>query len=432
MGKERGLSVKLNYRRTFFIGLAFMSISAFWQLYDSIVPLILKHTFEIGDTLAGGIMAVDNVLALFMLPLFGALSDRVSTGIGKRMPFILGGTAVAVLAMILVPVADNLVSLPLFVAVLFVTLIAMSTYRSPAVALMPDVTPKPLRSQANGIINLMGALGAVFSLALISFLVPEAGKPDYLVLFAIVAAFMVFAVAILFSTIRENRIAKEMAVFETPEEAQEEVGRSSKMDPAVKRSFFLILASIFFWFFSYNAVTTAFSKYVQSHLGVAGGGFASSLMIATVAAVIAFIPAGMIASKIGRRRTILSGIVVLAVSFALASLFTTFSPLLNVLLVFVGFGWAAINVNSYPMVVEMAKGSDIGKYTGYYYTASMSAQILTPVLSGFFLEYVGYGTLFPYATVFMIIAFLTMSQVKHGDSKLITPKSKLELLDVED
>ncbi|NLL48283.1 MAG: SLC45 family MFS transporter [Firmicutes bacterium] len=425
--------MKLNYRRTFFIGLAFMSISAFWQIYDSIIPLILKHTFEIGDTLAGGIMAIDNVLALFMLPLFGAFSDQIKTGIGKRMPFILGGTALAVVAMVLIPVADNVISLPLFVVVLFLALVAMSTYRSPAVALMPDVTPKPLRSQANGIINLMGALGAVFSLALISFLVPDVGKPDYLLLFAIVAVFMVVAVAILFFTIKENKIAKEMAAYDEPEKDEVAAEGSQKMDPAVKRSFWLILASIFFWFFSYNAVTTAFSKYLQSHLGVAGGGFASSLMIATVAAVIAFIPAGMIAARLGRKRTILTGIVVLAVSFALASLFTTFSPLLNILLVFVGFGWAAINVNSYPMVVEMAKGPEIGKYTGYYYTASMSAQILTPVLSGFFLEHVGYGTLFPYATVFMILAFLTMSQVKHGDSKLILPqKSKLEFLDVED
>ncbi len=425
--------MKLNYRRTFFIGLAFMSISAFWQLYDSVVPLILKNTFEIGDTLAGGIMAIDNILALFMLPLFGALSDKVSTSVGKRMPFILGGTAIAVIAMILIPVADNMASLPLFVLVLFIVLLAMSTYRSPAVALMPDVTPKPLRSQANGIINLMGALGAVFSLALISLLVPEIGVPNYFPIFAIVATFMVVAVAILFVTIRENKVAKEMTKLEDPiKKAKREAAESGPMDPLVRRSFWLILASIFFWFFSYNAVTTAFSKYVQSHLGVAGGGFANSLMLATGAAVIAFIPAGMIAAKIGRKRTILIGIGILIACFAGASTFTSFSPGLNVILVFVGFGWAAINVNSYPMVVEMAKGPDIGKYTGYYYTASMSAQILTPVLSGFFLEHVGYDTLFPYATIFMIIAFITMSQVKHGDSKLIPPKSKLEMLDVEE
>ena len=157
-------SVQLNYKRTFFIGLAFLSISAFWQMYDSLVPLILKNTFEIGDTLAGVIMAADNVLALFMLPLFGALSDRVRTPIGKRMPFIIGGTAAAVIAMLLIPIADNLVNLRMFVIVLFLTLVAMSTYRSPAVALMPDVTPKPLRSKANGVINLMGAVGAIISL----------------------------------------------------------------------------------------------------------------------------------------------------------------------------------------------------------------------------------------------------------------------------
>ncbi len=424
--------MKLNYRRTFFIGLAFMSISAFWQLYDSIIPLILKHTFQIGDTLAGGIMALDNVLALFMLPLFGALSDKIHTGIGKRMPFILGGTAAAAISMVLIPAADNLINLPLFVIVLLVALVAMSTYRSPAVALMPDVTPKPLRSQANGIINLMGALGAVFSLALISLLVPKEGVPDYLPIFTIVASFMVVAVAILFFTIKENKIAKEMEAYEEAEEKKEEAKGSAAMPPAVRRSFWLLLTSIFFWFFAYNAVTTAFSKYVQSFLGVAGGGFANSLMLATVAAVIAFVPAGMIAAKIGRKKTILIGISALAVCFAAAALFTTFSPLLNVILVFVGFGWAAINVNSYPMVVEMASGADIGKYTGYYYTASMSAQILTPVLSGFFMEHVGYRTLFPYAAIFMIVALITMSQVKHGDSKLILPKSRLELLDVED
>ena len=160
---------------------------------------------------------------------------------------------------------------------------------------MPDVTPKPLRSQANGIINLMGALGAVFSLVLISLLVPKEGTPDYFKIFAIVAGFMVFAVAVLFTTIKENKIAKEMKALEEPTEETEEpqVHGSTRMEPAVRRSFWLILASIFFWFFAYNAVTTAFSKYVQSYLGVAGGGFANSLMIAT-AAVLAFVPAGMI------------------------------------------------------------------------------------------------------------------------------------------
>ncbi len=430
--EERGLNMKLNYKRTFFIGLAFMSISAFWQLYDSIIPLILKHTFQIGDTLAGAIMAIDNVLALFMLPLFGALSDKVDTKIGKRMPFIVGGTIVAVIAMVLLPVADNMVSLPLFAVVLMFTLVAMSTYRSPAVALMPDVTPKPLRSQANGIINLMGALGAVFSLQLISKLVPATAQPNYMPLFAIVAGFMVFAVVILFTTVKEKKLVQEMAVYNEEEEETGDTGAGRRMEPAVYRSFLFILASIFFWFFSYNAVTTAFSKYAQDFLGIEGGGFASVLMLATIAAVIAFVPAGFIASKIGRKKTIMGGLILMTASFTAAAFVTTYTPVLNVLLVLIGFGWASINVNSYPMVVEMSKGSDVGRFTGYYYTASMSAQILTPILSGFFLEHVSYRTLFPYAAVFMIIALITMSQVKHGDSKAAVAENKLEMLDVED
>lgn len=407
-----------------------MSISAFWQLYDSIIPLVLKNTFGIGDTWAGAIMAIDNVLALFMLPLFGALSDQVDTKIGKRMPFIVGGTIAAVISMILLPIADNLVSLPFFVIALLFTLLAMSTYRSPAVALMPDVTPKPLRSQANGIINLMGALGAVFSLALISILVPHTGKPDYFSIFAIVAGLMAVAVTILFFTIKENEIAEEMEEHLEPEE-KEVQAEGGKMEPAVKRSLIFLLASIFFWFFSYNAVTTAFSKYAQDFLGIPGGGFANSLMLATLAAVVAFIPAGFLAAKIGRKRTILGGITLLCISFAIAATLRAYTPLLNILLILIGFGWAAINVNSYPMVVEMSKGAEVGRFTGYYYTASMAAQILTPILSGFFLEYVGYDTLFPYAVVFMVIALITMTQVKHGDSKVELPQHKMEMLDVD-
>ncbi len=379
-------------------------------------------------------MALDNVLALFMLPLFGALSDRVSTPIGKRMPFIIGGTAAAVISMILLPISDNLVNLPMFITALFVTLIAMSTYRSPAVALMPDVTPKPLRSKANAVINLMGALGAVVSLALISFLVPDVGKPNYLPIFAIVGGLMVGAVVILFFTIKENKLVAEMASLDghgSDEDKSKEVP-GSKMAPDVKRSFILILLSIFFWFMAYNAVTTAFSKYAQDFLGIKGGGFANSLLLATAAAVVTFMPAGIIASKIGRKKTILGGIVLMFVSFVVAFTFTSYSPFINVLLVLIGMGWASINVNSYPMVVEMAKGSDVGKFTGYYYTSSMAGQILTPILSGALLEHVGYRTLFPYAAFFMAVAFVTMSFVKHGDSKPVTPQDKLEMLDVGD
>lgn len=427
--------MKLNYRRTTMIGLAFLSICAFWQLYEGIIPLILKNTFKIGDTVAGIIMALDNVLALFMLPLFGAISDKTATPLGKRMPYIIGGTALAVIAMNFLPIGDNLVTLPLFIVALLITLVAMSTYRSPAVALMPDVTPKPLRSKANAVINLMGAIGGAVALVLISLLVPNTGKPNYASIFLIVSAFMVMAVVVLVLFVKENKLVAEMESLnghQTEPEQQAVPGKKEKMAPDVKRSLIFILTSIFFWFMAYNAVTTAFSKYAQGFLGIKGGGFATNLLIATAAAVISYIPVGFIASKVGRKKTILFGIAMLFVSFAVAFFFTSYHPLLSILLVLIGSGWAAINVNSYPMVVEMAKGTDVGKYTGYYYTFSMAAQILTPILSGALLEYVHYRTLFPYAALFMALAFCTMLMVRHGDSKPHTPKDKLEMLDAGD
>ena len=200
--------MQLNYKRTILLGLAFFSICAFWQMYDSIIPLILKNTFELGDTVSGFIMSLDNILALFMLPLFGALSDKA----GRRMPFVIGGTALAVVLCISLPMFDRPGQLIPFMIALGLLLIAMSTYRSPAVALMPDLTPKPLRSKANAVINLMGALGGVYALLAIKALVkqPEGGLPNYLPLFIAVAAIMVLCVLLLRLTIREGAIKKAM------------------------------------------------------------------------------------------------------------------------------------------------------------------------------------------------------------------------------
>lgn len=427
--------MKLNTRRTILVGLAFLSISAFWQLYDSLIPLILKNTFQVSDTISGGIMAIDNVLAVFMLPLFGSLSDRVHTRIGRRMPFILCGTAAAVIAMLFLPFADNIRSLALFVTALFVTLIAMGSYRSPAVSLMPDVTPKPLRSKANAIINLMGAVGGVISLILISALVPKEGKPDYFPIFLIVAAVMVFSVLLLLWKIRENPLRTERekidAGLSETEEADEAPAKTT-LDPAVRRSLVLILISVACWFMGYNAVTTAFSRYAQIYWGIQGGGFANCLLIATAAAILSYIPVGSIASRVGRKKTILGGVVLLASMFAIGAAVKEYHIWINGLFALVGVAWAAINVNSYPMVVEMSKGSDIGKFTGFYYTFSMAAQIVTPILSGFLLEHVGYFILFPYAAFFVVIAFFTMLFVRHGDSRPLPKKSRLEAFDVDD
>lgn len=414
--------MKLDYSRTIRVGFAFLSISAFWQMYDNIIPLILRNTFKIGDTLAGSIMAMDNILAIVMLPLFGAISDRTVSKMGRRIPFILIGTILTAIFLMLVPLAVEQKNLWLFFIALGLTLFFISTYRSPAIALMPDVTPSPLRSKANAIINLMGALGAAFTLAMTALLVQKTGHQSYAPLFSAVAVFMIVSMLIVVFTVPENKLR-------IVEEEEEKVPDSQvQMEPEVKRSLIFLLFSVFLWFMGYNAITTAFSKYAEETWHMNVGIAATSLLIATFGAILSFIPVGILSSKIGRKKMILIGIVLLTICFASAAAFDTFSPLIYMLFAIVGFGWASINVNSYPMVVEMSHQGNTGKFTGYYYTFSMAAQIITPVVSGAFLEFVGYWTLFPYAAVMICLSLVTMAFVKHGDNKPEPPKDKLDFL----
>ncbi|MBQ3085557.1 MAG: MFS transporter [Clostridia bacterium] len=424
--------MKLNYKRTFLIGLAFMTISGFWQLYNNAVPLMLKNTFEVSDTVSGVVMAADNVLAVFLLPLFGAISDRVQTPIGKRMPFIVGGSLAAALLMMLIPIANLRRSLWLFVAALAVLLVVMGTYRSPAVALMPDVTPKPLRSKGNAIINLMGALGGIVTYLVITVVVKliPAFDTAYTVIFGIVAAFMVAAAIILLLTVKENRFVAEL-----PEEKEDDsvISLSNEIMPTeVRTSLIFLLLSVFFWFMAYNAVETAYSRYVQEVWGKDQSVGGTMMIIAMLVATAAYLPVGMLSSKFGRKKVILCGVTLLAVAFAAGFAMPGYSIIAYVIMGVIGIGWAAINVNSYPMVVEMSKGSDIGRYTGLYYTFSMAAQITTPILSGLLFDLLpwGYRVMFPYALGFSALAFLTMLNVNHGDNR---PDAKgIEVFDVDD
>lgn len=409
--------MKLSYKRTFLIGAAFLSITAFWQLYDSIVPLILKDTFGIKETARGFIMALDNLLALFLLPLFGSLSDRTSTRIGKRMPYIIVGTFVSAILMILLPVFDSTENKRMFILSLGAVLISMGTYRTPAVALMPDVTPKPLRSKANAIINLMGSLGGVFTLIVIKLFSSYEG---YFQVFSLVAILMIVSATTLFITINENReskLAREFDGGDDSDDASEMTADDRR--PGVKRSMGFLLLAVSFWFMAYNAVTTAFSSYAEVVWGLSAGGFADCLMVGTVAAIISYLPVGVISTRMGRRRTILLGVLIMATSFTAGAFIKTYSAWMLIIFAAVGIGWAMINVNSYPMVVEMALGGDTGKYTGLFYSFSMAAQILTPILSGYLLEHISYGILFPYAAIFMCGAFIMMLFVRHGDSKVV-------------
>ncbi len=426
--------MKLNTKRTVLIGLAFMTICTFWQVYNNVIPLILKTTFNMNEALAGAIMGADNVLALFMLPLFGMLSDKTNSKFGKRKPYILFGTITAVISMIFLVLFNTPTTFVGFVIFLGIVLIAMSTYRSPAVALMPDITPKPLLSKANAIINLMGTVGGIIALVLIALLVPKGDNPNYLTLFVSVAIIMLLGVIILFIFGNEKKFAAEKDQFEKEYgyTEKEDTVTKTKLSPEKRKSLIFMLSAIFLWFFGYNAIISAYSKYAVIKWNLDGGLYAYALIVAQVVALVAFIPIGNIATKIGRKKTIFIGISLLSFSFLIAGFFQSFSMIILFLFGLAGIGWAAINVNSYPMIVSLSEGSDIGKYTGFYYTASMSSQIVTPILSGLLLEYVGYWTLFPYGAIFIGLSALPLFFVEHGDSIPVKKGSKLEAFDVED
>ena len=443
--------MKLNYKRTLAVGFAFFLICSFWQAYDNIIPKILTDKFGMEQVWSGTVMALDNVLAVFLLPLFGAVSDKYSGRLGRRTPFILIGTIAASIGIVVLSLADDLQLskldgrdpwevtcenpqiLVLFMLILLFVLVSMSTFRSPAVALMPDVTPKPLRSKGNAIINLMGSAGGIIVLVL--GMVFGTGKPEnaqmsYTGFFAVIAGLMLAALLIFMLTVREKKWAAEADRINSKLDSEEITGKGGKLSRDELKSLILILASVVLWYMGYNAVTSKYSVYAGSVLGL---DFNLTLIIAQAAAIISYIPVGIISSKLGRKKTILAGVIMLGSAFLCASFMREGSSLIvmNCLFALAGIGWATINVNSYPMVVELAKSGDVGKYTGYYYTASMSAQIVTPILSGAFLTFGGMTTLFPYAAIFVAGAFVTMLFVKHGDS-IGEKKDILEHLDVGD
>ena len=546
--------MKLNYKRTIFVGFAFFLICAFWQAYDNTIPLILTNKFGLSQTASGAIMALDNVLALFMLPLFGAISDRHNSKLGKRTPFILIGTLVAAVAFVglsfvdnvqmrniasvtdidspaaleiiydseadstlqtpegekfvlsdvftreefvqissqltyeggsggegkqlsypledkftagertdaekheigkpftnphysdyVVPArqayawqqtAENPMTLVFFIALLLLVLVSMAIFRSPAVALMPDVTIKPLRSKANAVINLMGSAGGILILVLGMVFSTSAVKNSmmsYTVYFSVIAGIMVLALALFLWQVREPQFVREMREESRRygiEEDNEDQSGSRKLNGAERRSLCLLLASIVLWYMGYNAVTSKYSVYASNILNK---DYNLTLIIAQAAAILSYLPVGMISSKLGRKKTILGGIVMLTTAFFVACFLRESSPnlLMNSMFALAGIGWATINVNSFPMVVEMCRGGNVGKYTGIYYTASMAAQTVTPLLSGYLMDKMGMTALFPYASVFVALAFGTMLFVMHGDNKP-TAKRGLEALDVED
>ncbi len=447
-----GDHMKLNYKRTFLTGLAFLVITAFWQMYDNVLPLMLRDTFHLDETLIGVIMASDNILALFLLPFFGKLSDKTSSRVGKRMPYILFGTGAAIILTNVLPIIDNSyyaaqsnLKLVSFVITLGLLLLAMAVFRSPAVALMPDVTPKPLRSQGNAVINLMGALGGIIYLIFSALMYPEnktkaVEHVNYQPLFIFIASLMFIGIGLMLLTVKENKwteenkkIEKDHPEWDLTVKTEE---KKTRLPAPVLRSMLFLLASVALWYFAYNALTTWFTSYVDTLMGKQLGFASTCFLVTNVGAILFFIPSGIIASKIGRKKSILIGTMAFGTCFVAAYFITTAtkdSAIIPMYIDFfiVGVSWALINVNSLPMTVEMCNGADTGKFTGYYYAASMSAQVVTPVLAGFLLRTFGYRILFPYAALFAFLSFTTMLFVKHGDNRVQAKKSISAFEDME-
>ena len=521
--------MKLNKKRTILVGFAFFLICAFWQIYDVTIAMTLTNKFGMEQDKSGIIMALDNILALFMLPLFGSISDKCRAKMGRRKPFVMVGTILAVVFLIGLSFVDNAqlaniekyskvndpatmeviydeqkdtwlktpegvdyrlsdiytreefsqltteskttelnsfgrevevnlytrhvvparqacahaatnqnpTTLYIFIGILLLLLISMATFRTPAVALMPDVTIKPLRSKANAIINLMGNGGGILVLALGSVLAISKVKNAYMsytMPYAIVGGIMLLALLIFLTTVKEplwvRQMQEESQKLGIEENEPEDTTVKRKLSKGERLSMVFLLASIVLWFFGYNAVTSKYTVYAQSVLDKDA---TLTLLLANAAAIVSYIPVGIIASKVGRKKTILAGVAMLFTAFLVAAFMTASSPswLMTTMFILAGVAWATINVNSFPMVVEMCSGSDVGKYTGYYYTASMAAQSLTPYFSGLFMKKIAMTTLFPYAAIFVALAFVTMIFVRHGDAK-VEAKKGLEALDIED
>lgn len=487
--------MKLDYKRTIKVGLAFLIIMIFWEVYDFAVPLMLDRTYGLSPAMRGLVMGMDNLLAIFLLPLFGMISDK-SKGkrFGRRTPFIVIGTVLAsALAVVLVLIENaelnkllangvtdintlvgngyldpkfleatyleaaknselwlefnsamhnaqvnmawaytmkHPASLGMFIATLFFLLVAMASFRSPAVAMMPDVTVKPLRSTGNAVINFMGGIGAFASIGLYSFLTPEYGS--YVLLFCLLALIMLIVLGVFLLTVRENKfVAMRMEEQEKWHIVDEEETISSlALNRSKKLSLILILSTVFFWFMGYNAVKSHLSVYATTVLAMETGEVGIINFANGFGGALALIPVAFLANKLGRKKSVLMGLFIAAIAFIPCFFILPATKIwIGVLFVISGFGLIIVNVNTLPMVVELSKGSNVGRYTGYYYVATMTAQAITPYLGGLIMEKISNNMLFIYAAICIAIAILILIFVKHGDNKPTKKEIKENIFD---
>ena len=474
--KSNTSTLKLNYKRTFIIGFAFFGILLLWQVYDSWGPTFLTELFkealgaatiEEVQYLVGIMMALDNLAALIMLPIFGALSDKTHTKIGKRMPYILVGTFCCAVAFPFVPVFFHYHNLGGTIAMMAIVVFFAMMYRNPAVSLMPDITPKPLRSKANGIINIMGYIGGAFAtvvgivFVLSSYLGVDSsnwlnGTANIWLIeapFLVASVLMVISALVLFFLINENKVEEEvkpeMELGEKLAQVENSVAHDDEkpMSKANKIMLFLILGAEFLWFMADNGIGTFMGNYTLYYLHCQTSSNMINTIVGGVGSVVGFLVGGILAGKIGRKWTIMSGLGLTTVALLIWLILSLSIPVtipeegynsFPIYLYFIwaikGFGMSLVHVNSYPMVVELCSSKKVGRFTGFYYASSMAAQTITPVALGslLLLESFSFQLLPVYALVLVAVAAIIFMFVKNIKIKKEKVKKGLEALDIDD
>lgn len=398
--------MKLNWKNTFIIGFGFFGVGLVWPLYNTYMPIFYGNFID-SDVTIGWLMTIDNVLALTLTPLIGFLSDRTHTKYGRRIPYLLVGAPLAALFLALIPVGWE-TSLGLLLGAAVLMNLTMASWRSPIIALMPDVTPPELRSKANGIINFMGGLAYVAATFGGAILYKRyEGYPFF------AAALLLVGVALVFYFwIRE------------PEGSTEKAERF-QLGKIADRSAFMMLLAIFFWFVSYNSLETWVSTYGKNYLGMHEADVGMLLTFSGGAFLLFAIPSGFLADGFGRWKgfgrkwTIVAGLGMMIVAFILLGVQPTLKGT-GLYFAFVGFAWSWVNINSYPMISQMAGPGQIGAYTGMYYLFSSLANIAGPPLYGWIFDNLGYQYFFPASILFMALAIVCMMAVKKGEKAAAT------------
>jgi Na+/melibiose symporter-like transporter len=424
-GKKEKLP--LDARHVMLAALPFMGMISFWQVFDGLVPQILTGTFGLSNTVTGVVMALDNIFGLFLLPWFGILSDRCKSPWGRRTPFIVAGSLVAAVAIPLIAVAEQLHSLTLLIAMILITLLAICAYRTSTIAIVADITPRPLRTKADSYEKIVGYAGTGVMLVAIAVLVPSEGDINYLPVFGLQAAVILASAIIYKLTVNEPKLvdqmhaaSRELGIAEDlidnyAEDERDKGGNARIQNKELRNSILVMLAAVFFYYMSYNAMTTNISRYAASYFDLAGGSYAI-INIATIAGgLISYVPVANASLHFGRKRIALMCAAVMCVVPAIVWLLPGFSPVYYVLFALLGAALGGVDLCLYPMILENISTDQVGRYSGYYYMVSMAGQVVTPILSGYVMD-AAPTFLFGYICLMGVAMLVCIALTKYGNS----------------